>query len=129
MNPRMNTTQFTFPSDCKIVLEAVFDAPAERVFKAHTDPNIMPHWWGPRRFTTTSGKMDVRPAGIVSTFMQHGLIDEYRGVVAPVAIGKGKPFFKDIKNNELNLKLFKTKTYNRGNYIIDYHSDKKEKNR
>jgi hypothetical protein len=31
--------------------------------------------------------------------------------VAPVATGKGKPFFKDIKD-KIILKLFKTKTFN-----------------
>jgi hypothetical protein len=102
----------------------------ERVFRAHTDPNIIPQCWSPRRFTTTIEKMDVRPAGIVSTFMQHSLIDKYWSIAAPVSIGKGKSFFKDIKNNELDLKLFKAKTYNHcRNYIFYCHSDKKEKNR
>ena len=31
----------------------IFDAPLERVFKASTDPKLIPLWWGPRRFTTT----------------------------------------------------------------------------
>jgi hypothetical protein len=75
-------------------------------------------------------KMDVRLAGIVSNFMQYSLIDEYRSVVAPVATGKDKPFHNDIKNNEVDMKLFKTKTYNhRRNYIFYHHSYKKEKNR
>jgi hypothetical protein len=115
------------------MLEAIIDAPSEHVFKAHTDPNMMPQWRGPRRFTTTIGKTGLREVGIISTFfMQYGLIDKYRGIVTPVAVGKDKSFFKDIKNNdELNLKLFKTKTSNhRGNYIFYYyHSDIKEKNR
>jgi dihydrofolate reductase len=74
-------------------------------------------------------KMDVRLAGIVSNFMQHGLIDQYRSVVAPAATGKGKPFQKDIKNNELDTKLFKMNTYNhRRNYVFYCRSDNKEKN-
>ena len=77
----------------------------------------------------TAKKMDVRLAGIVSNFMQNGLIDEYRSVVAPVATGKGKPFQKDIKNKELNMKLFKMKTYHhRRNYVFYCRSDNKEKN-
>jgi dihydrofolate reductase len=63
-------------------------------------------------------KMNVRLAGIISNFMQHGLVDEYRSVVAPLATGKDKPFHKDIKNNELDTKLSKMKTYtHRRNYI------------
>ena len=74
-------------------------------------------------------KMDMRLAGIVSNFMQHGLIDQYRSVVAPAATGKGKPFQKDIKNNELDTKLFKMNTYNhRRNYVFYCRSDNKEKN-
>lgn len=41
----------------------IFDAPPERVFKASTDPKLIPLWWGPRRFTTTVEKMDARPGG------------------------------------------------------------------
>jgi hypothetical protein len=75
-------------------------------------------------------KMNVTLAGIVSNFNQHGLIDEYPSVVAHVATGKDKPFHNDIKNNEVDMKLFKMKTYNhRRNYIFYHHSYKKEKNR
>ena len=45
---------------------------------------------------------------IVSTFMQHGLIDEYRIIVNPVVLGNDKPLFKGI-NDKQNLKLLKTK--------------------
>ena len=41
---------------------------------------------------------------IVSTFMQHGLIDEYRIIVNPVT-GNGKPLFKGINDKQiLNLR-------------------------
>jgi len=34
------------------------------VFKAYTDPELIPRWWGPRRYATTVDKMDVRPGGV-----------------------------------------------------------------
>jgi dihydrofolate reductase len=58
-------------------------------------------------------------AGIASTFIKLGLIDEYRIIVNPLVLGCGKPLFKDIKDR-LNLKLLKTKTFNCGNVILYY---------
>ena len=57
------TSTLTLPSDREIVMERVFNAPRELVFKAYTDPNLIPKWWGPRRYTTTVDKMDVRVGG------------------------------------------------------------------
>lgn len=41
-----------------------FDAPRELVFKAFTDPALVPKWWGPHDVTTTVDQMDVRKGGI-----------------------------------------------------------------
>ncbi len=51
------------PGKQEIVITAVFDAPRDIVFKASTEPNLMPEWWGPRRLTTTVERMDLRPGG------------------------------------------------------------------
>lgn len=50
-------------SDREIVSERIFDAPRERVWAAYTDPELIPQWWGPRRYTTVVDVMDVRPGG------------------------------------------------------------------
>jgi len=47
-----------------IVITRSFDAPRELVFKALTDPKLIPQWWGPRYLTTTIDKMELRPGGI-----------------------------------------------------------------
>jgi dihydrofolate reductase len=56
---------------------------------------------------------------IVSTFMQLGLIDEYRIGVVPIILGAGKSLFKAVKD-KLNLKLLKTKTFDSGLVILHY---------
>lgn len=59
-----STLTLTLPSDREIVMTRDFDAPRELVFKAYTDPKSIPQWWGPRGYTTTVDKMDVRPGGV-----------------------------------------------------------------
>ena len=57
------TTKVTLPSDREILITREFDAPRALVFKTMLDPNLIPRWWGPRRYTTVVDKMDVRPGG------------------------------------------------------------------
>ena len=51
------------PGVQEIFVTRVFDAPRERVFRAHIDPKLIPQWWGPARFSTVVDRMDVRPGG------------------------------------------------------------------
>lgn len=46
-----------------IVIERVFDAPRELVWKAWTDPEMIKKWWGPEGFTAPSIKIDFREGG------------------------------------------------------------------
>ncbi len=51
------------PGKQEMVITREFDAPRELVFKAVTDPKLVPQWWGPRYLSTEVDKMDVRPGG------------------------------------------------------------------
>jgi uncharacterized protein YndB with AHSA1/START domain len=53
----------TTPTEREIHVERVFDAPRDRVFAAHTDPELIPQWWGPRRTTTVVEELDARTGG------------------------------------------------------------------
>jgi dihydrofolate reductase len=57
--------------------------------------------------------------GIVSTFIQLGLIDEFQIWVAPVVLGKGKPLFSNIKKG-FDLELIKTKKFSNGVILNNY---------
>jgi uncharacterized protein YndB with AHSA1/START domain len=46
-----------------LTYERTFDAPRDLVWKAFTDPTIVPRWWGPHTSSTTVVEMDVRPGG------------------------------------------------------------------
>jgi uncharacterized protein YndB with AHSA1/START domain len=49
--------------DRQIRAERVFNAPREKVYKAMTDPELIPQWWGRHKDTTTVEELDVRVGG------------------------------------------------------------------
>jgi uncharacterized protein YndB with AHSA1/START domain len=51
------------PGKQEIIMSRTFDAPRDLVFKATSDPNLIPRWWGPRYLTTTVDEMEVKPGG------------------------------------------------------------------
>ncbi len=57
------TTILAEPGTQELLITREFDAPRELVFKAYTDPNLLPQWWGPRNLSTEVDTMDVRPGG------------------------------------------------------------------
>jgi uncharacterized protein YndB with AHSA1/START domain len=60
----MPKTTFTVKKDeLKVIMERVFDAPRELVWKTMTDPKLISQWWGPAMFETRVDKMDFKVGG------------------------------------------------------------------
>jgi uncharacterized protein YndB with AHSA1/START domain len=59
---RTETTNI-YSEGTDLVYVRTFDAPRDLIWKAFTDPEIVPRWWGPHGTTTTVVQMDVRPGG------------------------------------------------------------------
>lgn len=57
-------------------------------------------------------------AGLASTFIKHGLVDEFRVYIYPVIIGGGKPMFQVEK--KINLKLIEKKEFEGGIVMLRY---------
>jgi uncharacterized protein YndB with AHSA1/START domain len=51
------------PSDRRLELERVFDAPRELVWMAFADPYHLSQWWGPKGFTNPVCEIDLRAGG------------------------------------------------------------------
>src|SRR5260370_38402582 len=72
-----------------LVIERIFDAPRNLVFKAWTDPKQVAQWWGPKGFTNPACEMDVRPGGAMRICMlspdgrEHPVRGVFRELVEP----------------------------------------------
>ena len=51
------------PGKQDVVIKKVFDAPRDVVFRALTDPELIPNWWGPSKYETIVDKQEPRPGG------------------------------------------------------------------
>lgn len=56
---------------------------------------------------------------LAATFVQRGLIDEYRLFVRPIVLGGGKPYFPAL-DRPLNLRLVETRTFSGGVVLLRY---------
>ncbi|MFG6149344.1 dihydrofolate reductase family protein [Halobacillus sp. B23F22_1] len=63
-------------------------------------------------------------ASLITTFVNLGLVDEFRLSVHPVVLGEGRPLFVDIKKR-INLKLVNSKTFSSGVVQLIYDIDEK----
>lgn len=59
-------------------------------------------------------------ASLITTFINLGLVDEFRLSIHPVVLGEGKPLFIDVKQR-INLKMVNTRTFSSGVVQIVYH--------
>jgi len=79
----------TILSDTDIEITREFDAPRDLVFKALTDPTLLPKWWGPRRYRTIVDTLDVRPGGkwrmrnIGADGVEYAFNGEFREITPP----------------------------------------------
>lgn len=60
----MNKTEFVIePGKQELFITRWFDAPRKLVFKAHTDPQAIPQWWGPAYLSTTIEALEPKAGG------------------------------------------------------------------
>lgn len=52
-----------------LMLERMFDAPRDLVWRAYTTPEHIMKWWAPRPYRTAECEIDLRPGGTFHTRM------------------------------------------------------------
>lgn len=62
--------------------------------------------------------LTVGGAGLASTFIKYGLVDEFRVYIHPVVLGGGKPMFPI--QQKLNLKFIESQTFSGGIIMLKY---------
>jgi dihydrofolate reductase len=65
------------------------------------------------------GNLDVAGPTLASAFIERGLVDEFRPVVHPVALGAGTPFIPKLER-PLRLRLTETRTFESGAVFLGY---------
>ena len=104
-----NETTTVYADGAVLVMERIFAAPREAVWKALTEPERIPRWWGPRDTTMTVEEMDVRVGGRWRWINRHEGGDapftgEYLEVVPPERL--------------VNTEIFDVEPFNQGEPAI-----------
>jgi len=63
-----------------LVIERIFDAPRELVWKAWTEPELVMRWWGPKGFTAPAAEIDFRVGGKILFAMQSADFNDGRPI-------------------------------------------------
>src|SRR5271165_6281367 len=69
----------------ELIIEWVFNAPRELVWKAWTDPKMLKQWWGPNNVTIPECEVDLRVGGKIYIVMEAGeAMGPYKGTKWPM---------------------------------------------
>jgi uncharacterized protein YndB with AHSA1/START domain len=88
----MSQLSITTPSDREVQLNRVFDSPADLVFRALTEPELLRRWYGPAGWEITVCDIDLRVGGkwrIVSRKpggKEIGQFGVYHEIVKPIRL-------------------------------------------
>ena len=67
----------TILSDREVVMSRTFDAPRALLFKIYTDPELIPQFWGPSKYTTIVDRLEVSVGGIWRFIQRDGKGKEF----------------------------------------------------
>jgi dihydrofolate reductase len=71
----------------------------------------------------TDGQLEVAGATLAAPLVRAGLVDEYRIVVSPTAVGGGTPFFPSLPS-WIPLRLLENRTFPGGTVLLRYEAQR-----
>jgi uncharacterized protein YndB with AHSA1/START domain len=80
----VSTSKLILPSDTEIQIERTFRAPRAAVWRAFTDPKLVPKWYGPTANSMTRCEIDLRVGGkFLYAWGEHTMPGHFTAVEAP----------------------------------------------
>ncbi|MEC0182987.1 SRPBCC domain-containing protein [Paenibacillus peoriae] len=92
-----NNVNSSIENDRVLVLERVFDAPRDLVFRMFKEPEHLKRWWGPKGWEVPVCNIDFRPGGIWHYCMK--CVDQNQGQFYGME-SWGKGIYKEIVEPE-----------------------------
>ena len=126
-DPRMSTSNLEIARLINNMSKIVFSRSLERVQKKKNWKNVrLVHSLDPEevaRWKQQPGK-DISVGGndLAMSLVRNGLLDEFRIMVNPIALGSGTPLFRGLEE-KMSLKLLNVRTFKSGNVLLCYHPD------
>jgi uncharacterized protein YndB with AHSA1/START domain len=100
----------------ELVMTRVFDAPAELVYKAWTDPKMVAQWWGPFGVFTPVCEVDAKVGGKIHIVMEAGEeLGEHKGTQWPM---EGE----FVELDEPKKIVFTSNAINEGKVILEHQT-------
>lgn len=90
---KTNDNMTVYTEGKTLVMELIFNAPRELVFKAYSEPEHLASWWGPRGWLTEIRKFEFKPEGVWHYCMR--CVDRNQGDFYGQE-SWGKAIYKDI---------------------------------
>jgi dihydrofolate reductase len=109
-DPELDEVELEFARIWKATPKLVFSTTLESVEGNATLANGDPVEVVTRLKEESGDPLAVGGAGLASTLIEHGLVDDYRLFVHPVILGAGTPFFPALKDR-IGLELVETRTF------------------
>ncbi|MFC5531421.1 SRPBCC domain-containing protein [Cohnella yongneupensis] len=138
MGTSSNNSVNTEIGELDLIIDRIFNAPRELVWKAVTEPEHVSRWWAPYEYTIPVCKIDLRPGGLWHYCMrsaegeEHWVRSDYREIVKPERLVYTSLFSdadavpNDVIPEQLNtMKLFEQED-GKTKMIVQVHFDKAE---